>query len=220
MPTYVVLLGPPGAGKGSQAARLAEKIGIPQVSTGDLFRAMKTQYTPLARKVQEIMAKGDLIPDDLTVEIVKDRLAEDDCKDGVLLDGFPRTVPQAEALDEALKESFNSQVAIVPLLDISEDEAVRRISGRRSCPTCKRVYHIEFDPPEQTNRCDVDGVELVLREDDKPKTVQARYQVYQKKTAPLIGYYDDQGLLVKVNATQSIGEVTAALSKVIEEHSE
>lgn len=216
MPTYVVLLGPPGAGKGAQANQLAEKLSIPQVSTGDLFRAMKTQDTPLARRVQEIMASGKLVPDDLTVEIVRQRLAEEDCRNGAILDGFPRTVPQAEALDEMLGKRFNSRVTVVPLLDVPEEESVRRISGRRSCPTCKRVYHVEFDPPQQRGRCDDDGVQLVQREDDKPETVAARYRVYQEKTAPLIDFYRDKGLLVEVNAVQPIDTVAVDLLNVVQ----
>ncbi len=216
MPNYIVFLGPPGAGKGTQAKILAEELGVPQVSTGDLFRAMKTQNTPLARRVQEIMARGDLVPDDLTIQMVKERLAEADCERGCLLDGFPRTVAQAEALDELLQNTFHSQVGIVPLMRISEEEAVRRISGRRSCPTCGRVYHIDNDPPKVEGRCDVDGTELVHRADDEPEVVRQRYQVYLKNTAPLIDYYLDKGVLAEIDATQPIETVAADLKAAVQ----
>lgn len=216
MPNYIVFLGPPGAGKGTQAKILAEELGVPQVSTGDLFRAMKTQNTPLARRVQEIMARGDLVPDDLTIQMVKERLAEADCERGCLLDGFPRTVAQAEALDELLQNTFHSQVGIVPLMRISEEEAVRRISGRRSCPTCGRVYHIDNDPPKVEGRCDVDGTELVHRADDEPEVVRQRYQVYLKNTAPLIDYYHDKGVLAEIDATQPIETVAADLKAAVQ----
>jgi adenylate kinase len=216
--TYIVLLGPPGAGKGTQAKLLVEELGIPQVSTGDLFRAMKELDTPLARKVRDIMAGGGLVPDDVTIEIVRERLGQPDCSQGAILDGFPRTVPQAEALDRLLAESFDAQVAVVPLFDLSEDEAVRRISGRRSCPQCGAIYHIEFSPPKQAGRCDHDGAELVQREDDKPEVVRQRYQVYLKNTAPLLQFYRDKGLLVELDASKPIEVVTHDLLAVVRKH--
>lgn len=218
MATYIVLLGPPGAGKGTQAKLLVEELGIPQVSTGDLFRAMKELDTPLARKVRDIMAGGGLVPDDVTIEIVKERLGQPDCSQGAILDGFPRTVPQAEALDRLLADSFNGRVAVVPLFDLSEDEAVRRISGRRSCPQCGAIYHVEFSPPKQGNRCDRDGAELVQREDDKPEVVRQRYQVYLQNTAPLIQFYRDRGLLVELDASQPIEAVTGDLFAVVKRY--
>jgi adenylate kinase len=213
--TYIVLLGPPGSGKGTQAKLLAERIGIPQVSTGDMFRAMKTLDTPLARKVQQIMAEGKLVPDDVTIEIVKDRLAQSDCGEGALLDGFPRTVPQAEALDKLLAESFLSQVTIVPLLNITVDEAVRRISGRRGCPQCGALYHVEFNRPRVAGKCDHEGAELVQREDDRPEVVRDRYQVYLDNTAPLIGYYRDRGVLAELDALRPIETIMAELTETI-----
>lgn len=216
MATYIVLLGPPGSGKGTQAKLLAEQIGIPQVSTGDMFRAMKTLDTPLARKVQQIMAEGKLVPDDVTVEIVKDRLTQSDCSKGALLDGFPRTVPQAEALDKLLVESFHSQVTIVPLLNITMDEAVRRISGRRGCPLCGALYHVEFNPPRVAGKCDHDGAELAQRDDDRPEVVRDRYQVYLDNTAPLIGYYRDKGVLAELDALRPIEVIMADLTQTIQ----
>jgi len=220
MAAYVVLLGPPGSGKGTQAKLLTAKVGIPQVSTGDMFRAMKTQDTSLARKVQQIMAEGQLVPDDVTIEIVKERPAQSDCGKGALLDGFPRTVPQAEALDKLLAESFQSQVMIVPLLNITVDEAVRRISGRRGCPQCGALYHVEFNPPREADKCDQDGTELVQREDDRPEVVRDRYQVYLDNTAPLIGYYRDKGLLVELDAVRPIEAITVELADTIRQRTE
>jgi adenylate kinase len=216
MRTYLVFLGPPGAGKGTQAQILAGELGLPQVSTGDLFRAMRTQDTPLARQVQAIMARGDLVPDDLTIQIVKERLAQPDCERGCILDGFPRTVAQAQALDWMLAQDFDSRVSVVPFMQIDEEEAVRRISGRRSCPSCNRIYHVEFDPPREAGRCDNDGEMLIQREDDKADVVRQRYQVYLKNTSPLVEYYRGKGLLTEVDAVQLLDRVTATLKAAVE----
>ncbi len=216
MATFVVLLGPPGSGKGTQAKRLVKAIGVPQVSTGDLFRAMKAQNTPLAREIQDIMARGELVPDETTIKVLEQRLREEDCQErGALLDGFPRTVPQADALDRLLDE-FGARVAAVLLLNISEDEAVRRISGRRSCPVCERIYHLEFDPPARPGVCDADGALLVQRDDDRPDVVRERYQLYLKKTAPLVDHYRRNGLLIEIDATRPIDEITPAMVAALE----
>ncbi len=215
MRTFIVFLGPPGAGKGTQAKLLMASLGVPQVSTGDLFRAMKAQDTPLAHRVQEFMARGALVPDDLTIQMVKERLSEPDCARGCLLDGFPRTVAQAEALDRLLADAFNDRVSVVPFLWIDQAEAVRRIAGRRSCPTCGRIYHIDNDPPRRDGFCDNDGAALIQRDDDRPEIVAQRYQVYLDNTAPLIGYYRDHGLLVEVNAVQPVAQVTVELTEAI-----
>ena len=215
MAVYIVLLGPPGSGKGTQAKLLTDEVGIPHISTGDMFRAMKTQDTPLARKVQQIMAEGKLVPDDVTIEIVKERLGQSDCSEGALLDGFPRTVPQAEALDSLLEKSFHSQVAIAPLLSITVDEAVRRISGRRGCSQCGALYHVEFNPPRVAGKCDHDGMELVQRDDDRPEVVRDRYQVYLDNTEPLIDYYRARGVLVELDAVRPIEAITAELAETI-----
>jgi adenylate kinase len=208
MATYCVLLGPPGSGKGTQAKRLAKLLDIPHVSSGDLFREMKEADTPLAHEIRQILAKGDLVPDDLTVQVVAERLSKADTREkGAILDGFPRTVPQAEALDELLA-GLGESLDIVLLIDITEDEAVRRISGRRVCPTCGRVYHVEFDPPEVPGHCDADGTALVQREDDQPAVVRDRYQVYLEKTEPLVDTYHDRGLLATIDGMRPIEDVT------------
>jgi adenylate kinase len=218
MATYIVLLGPPGAGKGTQAKLVTGRLGLPQVSTGDLFRAMKTQDTPLARKVQAIMSSGSLVPDDITVEMVKERLAQPDCRDGAILDGFPRTVPQAEALDRLLGDTFHAQVNVVPMFNLSEDLAVQRISGRRTCRVCGALYHVTANPPKREGVCDRDSGELFLREDDRPDTVRERYQVYLENTVPLIDYYRAKGLLEEIDAAQPVEAITADLMAAIRKH--
>jgi adenylate kinase len=214
--TYIILLGPPGCGKGTQAKRLVEITGIPQVSTGDLFRAMKTQETPLAREIQAIMARGELVPDEVTVKVLEGRLDQADTRQkGALLDGFPRTIPQAEALNDLLVSS-GRRIARVLFLNISEDEAVRRISGRRSCPVCGRIYHVEFDPPRTPDTCDQDGAGLVQRADDEPEVVRERYQQYLSKTAPLVDYFRQSGLLTEIDAMRPVDEITPDMVAEIE----
>lgn len=218
MATYIVLIGPPGSGKGTQAKHLQDELGIPHISSGDLFRAMKEADTPLAREIRDIMAKGELVPDEITVKMVAERLREDDCQEkGAILDGFPRTVPQAEALDDLL-DDIGMRVSVVLLLSITEDEAVRRISGRRVCPVCERVYHVEFNPPQEPGRCDDDGAELIQREDDRPEVVRERFRQYQKKTAPLVDYYRGKGMLTEVDAMQPIDAITPLLIDIVEPH--
>jgi adenylate kinase len=211
MSLYIVLLGPPGAGKGTQARTVSNEFGIPVVSTGDMFRAMKTLDTPLARQVQEIMARGDLVPDDITVQMVKERFEEPDCQNGAMLDGFPRTEAQAEALDEMLAESFDEGLSGVPFFDLSKEEAVRRISGRRMCRANDHPYHVEFNPPQQEGVCDIDGSELYQRKDDTPEAVEQRYVEYVAKTAPLVEFYRDRGLLFEIDASQAIDQITEVL---------
>jgi adenylate kinase len=211
----VILLGPPGSGKGTQAKRLVGETGIPHISTGDLFRAMKTLDTPLAREIQAIMARGELVPDEVTIRVLKERLAEADAReDGAILDGFPRTVPQAEALEQLLAAE-GRQIDRVLFLGVSEDEAVRRISGRRSCPACQRIYHVEFDPPRERDRCDRDGKALVQRDDDRPEVVRERYRLYQEKTAPLVEYYRGKGLLDEIDAMRPADEITPEMVAAI-----
>ena len=216
MSLYIVMLGPPGAGKGTQARIMQDNFGIPVVSTGDMFRAMKTLDTPLARRVQDIMARGDLVPDDVTVQMVKERFEMPDSQDGAILDGFPRTRTQAEALVSMLNESFSTNVAAVPFFDISKDEAIRRISGRRMCRENDHPYHVEFNPPKQDSLCDIDGSELYQREDDSPEAVEQRYVEYVEKTAPLVDYYREQNLLFEIDAAQSIEVVTEVLRRGFE----
>lgn len=216
MSVYIVMLGPPGAGKGTQARIMADDLDIPVVSTGDMFRAMKALDTPLARRVQDIMARGDLVPDDVTVQMVKERFEEPDCKNGAILDGFPRTRAQAEALVTMLHENFQASVSGVPFFDIDKEEAIRRISGRRMCVENEHPYHVEFNPPKQENICDIDGSDLYQRDDDKPQAVVQRYVEYVEKTAPLAGYYKQQGVLYEIDAAQSIDQVTAVLRVALE----
>lgn len=211
MSLYIVMLGPPGAGKGTQARIISEEFGIPVVSTGDMFRAMKTLDTPLAKRVQAIMARGDLVPDDVTVQMVEERLEEPDCQNGAILDGFPRTQAQAEALVDMLAENFQGRVGGVPFLDLSKEEAIRRISGRRMCRANDHPYHVEFNPPRQEGVCDIDRSELYQREDDRPEAVEQRYVEYVEKTAPLVQCYREQGLLFEIDASQSIEQVTEEL---------
>jgi len=209
------MLGPPGAGKGTQARIISDRQGVPVVSTGDMFRALKTQQTELARRVQEIMARGDLVPDDVTIQMVKERFAEPDCQNGAILDGFPRTQAQAEALSKLLAEDFEAQIQGVPFFDITKEEAVRRISGRRMCRENDHPYHVEFKPPKEDGICDIDGSQLYQRKDDEPETVENRYAVYVRDTAPLVDHYREQGLLYKLDASQAIERVTEMLEAAV-----
>jgi adenylate kinase len=215
MATFLVLLGPPGAGKGTQAKRLASELGIPQVSTGDLFREHLKQQTGLGQKANEYIKKGELVPDDVTVGMVRERLSRDDCENGAILDGFPRTVPQAEALAEIL-DDLGATLTGIFCIEISEQELLRRLTGRRVCRASGHIYHVEFNPPEEPGVCDHDGSELFQREDDKEETVKERIRVYREQTAPLCDYYAERGKLVEVDGEQNIEAVTKALLSAIE----
>jgi adenylate kinase len=203
----LVLVGPPGAGKGTQAKYLAQHFGIPQISTGDIFRANVAEQTPLGVEAKRYMDAGDLVPDEVTIAMVRDRLAEDDAASGFLLDGFPRTVPQAEALKQMLEELGPPLDAVLEL-KVADEEVVRRLSGRRTCRHCGHVWHLEFDPPKQQGVCDLCGGVLFQRDDDLPETIQRRLDVYAEQTAPLVGYYDDAALLVTIEATGPVDGVT------------
>ncbi len=202
-----VLVGPPGAGKGTQASHIAKHFSIPQISTGDIFRANVTQRTELGLEAKKYMDAGDLVPDEVTIAMVKDRLAEDDAQEGFLLDGFPRTVRQAEALDEILAELSVNLDAVLEL-SVDEDEVVRRLSGRRTCHGCGRNWHVEFDKPSEKGVCDACGSELFRRDDDAPETVRHRLEVYAEQTAPLVEHYDESGLLRRIEAIGTVDEVT------------
>ncbi len=203
----VVLVGAPGAGKGTQAKFLAEHYDIPQISTGDIFRANIAAKTELGTQAKGYMDAGELVPDDLTIEIVGDRLAKRDAAAGFLLDGFPRTVPQAEALDEMLA-NLETPLDLVLELQVDEAEVVRRLSGRRTCRNCGLVWHVEFDRPSKPGVCDSCGGMLFQRDDDLPDTIRRRLEVYEEQTAPLVGYYDKAGILRSVVATGPVDEVT------------
>lgn len=214
--TVVVLLGPPGSGKGTQAKRLVEALGTPHVSSGDLFRHHLSEETELGKLAQSYMEKGELVPDDVTVDMVMERIGRPDCEDGVILDGFPRTLTQAEALKKALADR-EQEVTVVPLIRVSDDEVVRRLTSRRVCEDCGAVYNLVFNPPEEEGVCDVCGGDLYQREDDNPETVQHRLYTYYKETSPLIGYYFAEDRLVEVDGEQSVEEVSEDLLKAIRE---
>jgi adenylate kinase len=205
-----VLLGPPASGKGTQAARLREELDLPHVASGDLFRENLKNETELGLKAKAYMDRGALVPDDVTIAMVMDRLSRPDCANGALLDGFPRTIAQAKALDEALAER-GQRVSSVPYIAVPDEVLVDRVSGRRLCRTCGASYHVKFKPPQQAGRCDIDGGELYQRDDDKPDTVRQRLKVYWEQTSPLIDHYRDQGVLVQVDGDQSIDAVTEDL---------
>ena len=202
----LILFGPPGAGKGTQAARLQEDFRLPYVATGDILRAAVKDGTELGMAAKGFMDAGALVPDELVVDLICDRIGEDDCRDGFILDGFPRTRPQADALGQAF-ERLGREITAVLLIDVPDEDVVRRISGRRVSVKTGRPYHIETDPPKHEGRCDVDGSRLVQRDDDKPEVVQNRLAVYHKDTEPLISYYDERGLLRRVDGTRSPTEV-------------
>ena len=203
----IVLVGPPGAGKGTQAQFIASHLAIPKISTGDIFRYNVSHGTALGRKAKDYMGRGDLVPDEVTIAMVRDRLSEDDTQEGFLLDGFPRNVPQAETLEKMLSE-WETRLDTVLELVVDDDEVVRRLSGRRTCHQCGRVWHVLFDPPARDDTCDDDGSELFQRDDDREETIRHRLEVYQDQTAPLIAYYADQGILLGLDATGPVEEVT------------
>ncbi len=202
----LILLGPPGAGKGTQASAIVEKYNIPHISTGDIFRANIKEKTELGKQVEEYLNKGLLVPDELVVSIVKDRISKEDCKNGFLLDGFPRTVAQAEALDEELK-NMSLKIDRVINIEADKDLLIERIIGRRICKDCGATYHIKFSPTKQAGICDKCGGELYQREDDKLETVEKRIEVYTEQTKPLIDYYAKKGLLLNVDGTKDKKEV-------------
>jgi adenylate kinase len=203
----LVLVGPPGAGKGTQAQFIAEHLRIPKISTGDIFRANVGQGTELGLLAKSFMDRGDLVPDDVTIDMVRQRLAEPDATGGFLLDGFPRTVPQAQTLDDMLAEA-GVKLDVVLELVVENDEVVRRLSGRRTCRTCNHIWHVEFDPPGEDGVCDLDGGELYQRDDDKPETIANRLEVYDKDTAPLVSYYALRNILIGIDATGPVDDVT------------
>ena len=203
----LILLGPPGAGKGTQAERLREDFGLPHISTGDILRAQVAEGTELGKKAQRYMDAGELVPDDIIVGMIRDRINTGDARDGFLLDGFPRNVKQADALAEALGE-LDRRLTAALLIDVPDDELVRRLAGRRVCvKNPSHIYHVEFDPPKHEGVCDQDGSRLIQREDDKEETIRKRLEVYHSQTEPLIDYYDRAGLLRRFDGRRSAEEV-------------
>ncbi len=212
----IIMLGAPGAGKGTQAKMIADKYSVPHVSTGDIFRANIKNGTELGKEAKKFMDQGLLVPDELTVKILLDRVAQEDCKNGYVLDGFPRTIPQAEVLEKALNE-LGDQIDYAIDVDVPDENIIRRMSGRRACLSCGATYHIEHVPPKTEGICDRCGKELVLRDDDKAETVKNRLDVYHKQTQPLIDFYSERNILKTVDGTQDMNDVFAAIVKILGE---
>ena len=219
----IIMLGAPGAGKGTQAKRIAEQYGIPHVSTGDIFRANIKEQTPLGMEAKSYMDRGELVPDELTVKILLDRVAKDDCKNGYVLDGYPRTIPQAEVLDKAIEETqdpsgigADEKIDYAINVDVPDENIINRMSGRRACLKCGATYHIQYMPPKTEGICDKCQSELVIRDDDKPETVRNRLSVYHEQTAPLIDYYSNKGILRTVDGTKDVDEVFSDIKNILE----
>jgi adenylate kinase len=212
----IVLLGGPGSGKGTQAKKLTEKLGIPQVSTGDIFRAAVKEGTPMGLKAKEYMDKGELVPDDVVVGVVEERLAKPDLAAGFMLDGFPRTLPQAEALDTLLND-MEKPIDHAVLVDVPDDELMKRLTGRRTCRNseCGKMYHVMFNPPKKEGVCDACGSELYQRDDDSEATIRERLNVYAEQTAPLIDYYSEKGLLRRVEGVGPIDQIFGSIEEIL-----
>ena len=212
----IIMLGAPGAGKGTQAKKIAAKYDIPHISTGDIFRANIKNGTELGNKAKTYMDQGLLVPDELVVDLVVDRVQQDDCKNGYVLDGFPRTIPQAEALDKALAE-FGDKIDYAIDVNVPDENIVKRMGGRRACVGCGATYHVVFNPTKVEGKCDVCGESLILRDDDKPETVKKRLDVYHTQTQPLIDFYSARKVLVEVDGTQSMDKVFDDIMKILGE---
>jgi adenylate kinase len=214
VPLYLVMLGAPGAGKGTQARRISEILGIPHISSGDIFRENINNQTELGVTASDYINRGELVPDNVTIAMIRERLSRLDCEKGVVLDGFPRTQPQAEALDEMLSE-FHSKVNIVPYIKVEDEVLIKRLTGRWTCKENGHIFHELFNPPKVAGVCDIDGSELYQRDDDKRETVINRIKVYMEQTAPLIAHYQDSGVLVEVDGDQPIDEVFEDLMAIL-----
>jgi adenylate kinase len=214
MTTFIVLLGPPGVGKGTQAKILSEQTGLAHISSGDLFRENLKNQTELGKLAQTYMTKGELVPDDVTIAMIRDRLSRPDCKEGAILDGFPRTPAQADALETMLKD-FNGHVDVVPFVTADANVLIERLGGRWTCRANGHIFNEKSNPPKDDKVCDFDGSELYQRDDDKEETVKRRIEVYFDQTSPLISYYRDHGKLVEIDGTQSIDQVTQDLMTAV-----
>lgn len=214
MAHFIVLLGPPGAGKGTQAKAICESLGIPHISSGDIFREHLSKQTELGKLVDGYIKCGQLVPDGLTIRMIGDRLKQPDCVQGALLDGFPRTIPQAQALDDLLAK-MGARVETVISLEVPAEVLVERLSGRWSCPSCGRVYHVKNNPPRQPDICDEDGMPLVQRPDDQAETVRQRIEVYRSQTEPLIEYYHQKGVLISIDGDRPIEAIRQELLSVL-----
>ncbi|WP_031547073.1 adenylate kinase [Salinicoccus luteus] len=211
----IILMGLPGAGKGTQASKIIKKYPIPHISTGDMFRLAIKNGTELGKEAKSYMDKGELVPDEVTIGIVKERLSQSDAKDGFLLDGFPRTVEQAEALNGIMKE-LGTQIDRTIYVEVAEEELMNRLTGRRICEVCGTTYHLVFNPPKQEGVCDLDGGKLYQREDDNPETVANRLEVNLQQTAPMLDFYEEQGVLVKVDGSRDIDEVFNDVDEILQ----
>ena len=207
-------MGLPGAGKGTQAEKITKTYAVPHISTGDMFRSAIKEGTTLGKKAKAFMDEGNLVPDEVTIGIVEERLQKDDCKDGFLLDGFPRTIAQAEALD-ALLSSMNKRIDHVLHIDVPEENLVERLTGRRICPSCGATYHVLYNPPKEEGKCDNDNSELIQRDDDQPETVKNRLAVNIKQTQPLLDFYQKQGYIKTINGNQDINDVFADIQAIL-----
>jgi adenylate kinase len=211
----LILLGPPGSGKGTQGERLQEDFRLPYYATGDILRAAVKEGTEVGQQAKEYMDRGDLVPDEVIIGVIAERLQNEEAADGFILDGFPRTVPQAEALDTKMKE-LRREITGVILIDVPEEEVLRRLGGRRTCEeNPSHIYHVEFDPPKHEGVCDMDGAKLIVRDDDKPEVIKNRLSTYGEKTEPLVGYYDERGILNHVDGKQSPDEVEERIHGII-----
>jgi adenylate kinase len=210
----LVLLGPPGSGKGTQGERLQEDLRLPYYATGDILRAAVRDETGLGRTAKEYMDRGDLVPDEVIVGVIAERIGAAEALDGFILDGFPRTTPQAEALDAKLEELGRAVTAVLSI-DVSDDEVVRRLGGRRTCVENGHVFHVEFNPPEREGVCDLDGSELIVRDDDEPEVIRNRLETYHAKTEPLVGYYDDRGVLRRIEGAAAPDEVAEEIRRTL-----
>ncbi|RMG59086.1 MAG: adenylate kinase [Deltaproteobacteria bacterium] len=210
----IVFLGPPGAGKGTQAKKIVEKFGIPQISTGDMLREAVKEGTELGKKAKEFMDAGALVPDEVVIGIVRERLAKPDCEKGFILDGFPRTIPQAEALDEVVRE-LGKAINYVIALEVDDSELIERLSGRRTCRSCGAMYHVKFNPPAKEGVCDKCGGELFQRDDDREETIKNRLKTYKEQTAPLIDYYRERGNFYAIEASGDIDEIFSRIEAIL-----